>query len=67
MVEMILHDWKKEDKETLEEQLELCNSVKGKLRDIVREFFWEEEVYTLDDVDQQIREEYWQYINQLVI
>lgn len=65
MVEMILHDWKKEDKETLEEQLELCNSVKGKLRDIVREFFLEEEIYTLDDIDQQIREEYWQYINQL--
>lgn len=65
MVAIALDNWKKVDKKILEEQLALCQSAKGKLREIVREFLLKEGIYTLEDVDRQIREDYWQYINQL--
>lgn len=55
-----------DDINILRNQLDLCPSVTGKLRHIVEDYLTEEEIYTLDDVTEDIKDDYRSYINSMV-
>ena len=53
------------NKEVVQEQLDYCSSVTGKLRDIIEQFLEYEGVYSLDDVDAEVKTDYLEYVNHL--
>lgn len=66
MAAYVLHVLSQQNIEVLHEQIDLCNSVTGKLRTVVENFLYSEGIYSLDDVDAEVKENYQQYIKSMV-
>ena len=52
--------------EVLHEQLDLCNFITGKPRRVVENFLYSEGIYSLDEVDAEVKDTYQQYINAML-
>ena len=65
MAGIALHKWEEDNKKILEQQLNLCTAVRGTLRNVVQQFFGEEGIYSLDEIDEYVKSEYQIYINKL--
>lgn len=63
---MVENALKQLNTDVLQQQLDLCSSVTGKLRNIVESFLYLEGIYTLDDVNMDVNSDYKNYIDSMV-
>lgn len=56
---------KQKNIDELEEQLDMCHGVTGKLRTIMEDFLYTEDIYTLEDVDEWVADDYQEYVEQM--
>lgn len=57
---------RKQNIEVLHEQLDLCNFITGNPRTVVENFLCSEGIYLLDEVDDDVKDDYQQYIKSMI-
>lgn len=66
MAAYALHVISQPNIDVLHEQLDLCNFITGNPRTVVENFLYSEGIYSLDEVDADVKEDYQQYIKSMI-
>ncbi len=66
MAAYALHVISQQNIEVLHEQLDLCSFITGNPRMLVENFLYSEGIYSLDEVDADVKEDYQQYIKSMI-
>ena len=66
MAAYALHVISQPNIDVLHEQLDLCNFITGNPRTVVENFLYSEGIYSLDEVDDDVKDDYQQYIKSMI-